>query len=290
MIKLNKRNISILMLVTAALFWGSTFLFTKILINDLEVYTLLTGRSLLAAVLLYLIYRKIIHSELVCVLKNFSLWLFAIAGVIALALQTEALKYTTATNSAFITALFIVFIPFIKYIIYRETVRKGFYSAVIIAIIGLYIISIGFEFPHTFNKGDFLSLCCALFYAFYIILLEKLSVKFSEGFLMFFYFALQFIISITIAIPTENIFSIMHLDVFSYANLFGLAIIGSVIPYLLMAKGQQNVKAQVAGIIYNLEPVSATLLAYLFLGEMITETKVVGGIIIFIALTIGIKK
>jgi drug/metabolite transporter (DMT)-like permease len=287
---LNKRNISILMLVIAACFWGSTFLFTKILIDDLEVYILLSGRSILAAIVLYIIYRKIIKAEFISVLKNLSLWFFAVAGFIALALQTEALKYTTATNSAFITALFVVFVPFIKFIMYRETVKKGFYIAVFIAILGLYLISIGFGLPHAFNKGDLLSLCCALFYAFYIILLEKLSVKYSEGSLMFFYFALQFIISFAIAMPTENISAIMHLNIFSYANLFALAVIGSVVPYLLMAKGQQNVKAQVASIIYNLEPVSATLLAYLFLGEMITETKVIGGIIIFIALTIGIKK
>ena len=287
---LNKRNISILLLITAAFFWGSTFLFTKILINNLEVYTLIAARSFIAALVLYLIYRKIINTEFSSVVKNVPLWFFAIAGTIALALQTEALKYTTATNSSFITALFIVFIPFINYIVYKESVRKGFFLAIAIAIIGLYIISIGFELPHAFNKGDFLSLCCALFYAFYIILLEKLSVKYSEGSLMFFYFALQFIISILIAIPTENISTIMHLDMFSYANIFALAVIGSIIPYLLMARGQQNVKAQVASIIYNLEPVSATLLAYLFLGEMISITKFIGILIIFISLTIGIKK
>ena len=288
--QLNKRNISILMLVAAAFFWGSTFLFIKILIKDLQVYTLLAGRSILASIILYLIYRKIIHSEFISMLKNLSLWFFAVTAVIALALQTEALKYTTATNASFITALFIVFVPFIKYIVYKESVRKTLYIAIAVAIIGLYIISIGFNLPHTFNRGDFLSVCCALFYAFYIVLLEKLSLEYSEGSLMFFYFALQFIISTVIAVPTENIASIMHLNMFSYANLFALAIIGSVVPYLLMAKGQQYVKAQTASIIYNLEPVSATLLAYLFLGESITVTKIVGIVIIFAALTMGVKK
>ena len=287
---LNKRNISILMLVTAAFFWGSTFLFIKILINDLQVYTLMAGRSILASIVLYLIYRKIIHFEFSSMLKNLSLWFFAVTAVIALALQTEALKYTTATNASFITALFIVFVPFIKFIVYKETVRKSLYIAIAVAILGLYIISIGFNLPHTFNRGDFLSVCCALFYAFYIVLLEKLSLKYSEGSLMFFYFALQFIISTVIAVPTENITAIIHLNIFSYANLFALAIIGSVVPYLLMARGQQYVKAQTASIIYNLEPVSATLLACLFLGENITVTKIVGIVIIFAALTMGVKK
>jgi drug/metabolite transporter (DMT)-like permease len=287
---LNKRNISILILIIAAFFWGSTFLFTKLLLNELQVYTLLASRSILAAGILYLIYRKTIHSEFISAIKSLTLWSFSCAGAIALSLQTASLKYTTASNAAFITALFIVFIPIFKFVIYKETVKNSFYGTIAIAIVGLYIISIGFNVPYLFNKGDILSIFCALVYSFYIVLLEKLSVKYSEGSLMFFYFVIQFVFSAAIAIPTENITSIIHLSTTSYSNLFTLAIFGSVIPYLLMAIGQKNIKAQTASIIYNLEPVSATLLAYVFLGEEISLNKAIGGIIIFMALTLGIKK
>jgi drug/metabolite transporter (DMT)-like permease len=197
---LNRRNISILMLITAAFFWRSTFLFTKFLVDNMSVYCILLGRSGIATVLLYFIYRKAIHREIFKAFASQILWLFSIAGFLALALQTEGLKYTTATNSAFITALFIVFIPFIKLFIYRESLTFLFWISVITALVGLYIISFGFNFPDSINPGDFLSLCCAIFYAFYILLLEKLSVKFSEGTIMFFYFALQSLISLSITL------------------------------------------------------------------------------------------
>ena len=286
---LNKKNISILMLCSAAFFWGSTFLFSKFLIDSLSVYEIIFGRSIIAAFILYIIFYKKINKEFSEALKNVSLWFFNASAIIALVLQTESLKYTTASNSAFITALFIVFIPFIKFFIFKEKIDRGFWTVVCFAVVGLYLISFGTQLPTALNIGDVLSLLCALFYAFYIILLEKLAVKFSEGTLTFLYFGIQTLAMLCVIVLQGNFSGMFSINMEQLIDIMALATVGSALPYLLMAKGQQNVSAQVASIIYNLEPVSATILAFLFLGEVIAFSKLIGCFIIFTALLIGTK-
>ncbi|MDB9787058.1 DMT family transporter, partial [Bacteriovoracaceae bacterium] len=76
----------------------------------------------------------------------------------------------------------------------------------------------------------------------------------------------------------------------SILNFFGLAIIGGVLPYLLMVIGQKKVSANVAGPIYLLEPVFATVLAAIFLSEQLTLEKTIGGFLILLGPLLNIER
>lgn len=279
-----------MMLITASFFWGSTFLFTKKLIFDMPVYSIIFGRSIIAGSVLFIVYFKTIRKEFKRAFFNKLIWLFALSETLALSLQTEGLRFTTATNSAFITTLFIVFIPFIKIYIYKEKIKLHLWIAVFLALIGLYTISFGFSFPNTANPGDMLTIICAFFYSLSILALEKISKEFSGGTIIFFYFIIQTITSFLILLKVGNIDIFLSLNIHSYTYLISLGIFGSACAFLLMATGQKYVSAQVASIIYNLEPVSATFLAFLFLNEAMTIHKITGCILIFSALIVGTKK
>ena len=208
-------------------------------------------------------------------------------GFWALYFQTLSLKYTTASNSAFITAFFIVVVPIIERFYYKKIIKFKFYMAIGIAVIGLYCISFGFSIPDSFNYGDGLALVSAVLYGFYIVFLEKLVVKFSEGTIMFFSFALWGFFALFTVLFDGGLSASPEFNLISISNLCAIAILGSVIPYLLMAKGQRVVSAQLASLVYNLEPLFATLMAFLFIGEAFTVAKIVGGAVIFGALVFG---
>jgi len=54
-----------------------------------------------------------------------------------------------------------------------------------------------------------------------------------------------------------------------------------------MAKGQKVIPSNIASLVYNFEPLFATILACIFLSENLTISKIAGGSAIFIALIAG---
>jgi drug/metabolite transporter (DMT)-like permease len=278
---------SLMMLICASALWGSTFIFTKVLIDYISVSYILFFRSALTAILLYFMFIKTINSEFTVAVMSLVMWSFSVIGFLALYIQTLSLKYTTASNSAFITAFFVVVVPVIERFYYKKIIKFKFYVAVGIAVIGLYCISFGFSLPEQFNYGDSLALVSAVLYGFYIVFLEKLVSRFSEGTIMFFSFALWVFFALITGLFDGGLNVCPEFNYISISNLFAVAILGSVIPYLLMAKGQRVIPAQLASLVYNLEPIFATLLAFLFIGEVFTLSKVIGSTIIFGALVLG---
>jgi drug/metabolite transporter (DMT)-like permease len=283
----NRFAVSLMMLVCASALWGSTFIFTKILIDYISVSYILLFRSALTALLLYFMFIKTVNSEFSAAARSLVMWSFSVIGFFALYIQTLSLKYTTASNSAFITAFFVVVVPIIERFYYKKIIKFKFYAAIGFAIIGLYCISVGFSLPNQFNYGDGLALIAAILYGFYIVFLEKLVARFSEGTIMFFSFALWVIFAVVTGLFDGGLTVYPDFNFISTSNLLAVSILGSVIPYLLMAKGQRVVSAQLASLVYNLEPIFAALLAFLFIGEIFTIPKIIGSSIIFGALVLG---
>ncbi|HJO92011.1 MAG TPA: DMT family transporter [Victivallales bacterium] len=289
-IKVTKKdfNSSIAILFIATFFWGSTYIFSKILIGYFSVNNLLLYRSFLSIFLLYIFFYKSINKDFYSACQSPMLWLFATAGCIALFSQTIALKYTSASNAAFITALFIVFVPILRFIHYKSKITLKFYTAVLIAFAGIYFISFGFDKPTHVNRGDLLALISAFCYAYYTVSLEKISKEFHESTIIFFSFAfIAFIALIINIISTESYNIVMFENPFVILNFLALVILGGIIPYMLMAKGQKFVPSNIASLVYNFEPLFATMLACIFLKETVTIPKIIGGSAIFIALLAG---
>jgi len=72
--------------------------------------------------------------------------------------------------------------------------------------------------------------------------------------------------------------------------ILGFAIFANIIPHLFYYAGTLKVQSSIAGIILLLEPVSATLLAAIFLGQMLTWNIFIGGIFVLTANWIILRK
>ncbi len=203
--------------------------------------------------------------------------------------QTTGLENTTASKAAFITALSIVLVPVFKKLIFKTHLKPKFWIAVFLALIGIFLLSFGLEVPEKFNKGDFDIFICSLFYAFYIILLENLVKKHSGPVIMFFSFSFtgDFALLASLIFSSWPGFTIL-VEMEFLLNLVALVVLGGLIPYLLMAKGQKVVTAQMAALIYIFEPVFAMILAWPLLHEIPTSIELTGSIVIMAALLNGI--
>ena len=151
----------LLMLITA-LMWGSGFVGMTMGLEHWTVFQLMAGRFLAASIILSIVFYKKIK-----LITKSVLWKGTILGIIlftSFALQTWGLEYTTPSKNAFLTALNVIIVPIIAYVIYKRRIDRFEFIAGGIAIVGIGFLSL--QDSLTINFGDMLSILCAVGFAF----------------------------------------------------------------------------------------------------------------------------
>lgn len=175
-----------LLLLTAAI-WGFAFVAQRVGMEDIGPFAFNAVRYAIGAlILLPLIrYRKRKESVQPSIAGTAKtkpgLWPrilpFLMAGgamFIGASLQQLGIVTTTAGNAAFITSLYVVIVPLIATLFGRKTSLKD-YIAALIAVFGLYIITVGFGSGFSIAPGDLLVLAGSLFWAIHILVIAKFA-------------------------------------------------------------------------------------------------------------------
>ena len=268
------------MLLITAIVWGSGFVVTAIALEYLTAYQVMAGRFILAAIILSLLFGK--------KFKTFTksvIWKGAILGTIlyiGFALQTVGLEYTTPSKNAFLTAVNVVIVPLIAYLVYKRKVDRYETIGAIITLIGIGFLSL--QGSMTINIGDALSLACAVAFAFDIFYTNHFVKKedaLSLTIVQFITASFIAVIAVFIQgdIPTtfekEALYSIIYLAVFS-----------TTIAYVCQNVAFQYTTATKGAIILSLESFFGMLLSVLFLHEVLTGRMIIGAALIMIAILI----
>lgn len=148
-----------LVLVFITLIWGSTFTVVKGALADTTPFYFNAIRFLLAtAIFLALFYRKIFPLDFLSLRAGVAVGIFLFLGF---AFQTYGLAYTSASRSAFLTSLLVLWVPFISLFVEKERPAFSHWAAIGVAIAGMWFLNR----PETgqLNRGDWLTLACAFF-------------------------------------------------------------------------------------------------------------------------------
>lgn len=268
------------MLLITAIVWGSGFVVTAIALEYLTAYQVMAGRFILAAIILSLLFGK--------KFKTFTksiVWKGVILGTIlyiGFALQTVGLEYTTPSKNAFLTAVNVVIVPLIAYLVYKRKVDRFETVGSIITLIGIACLSL--QGSMTINIGDALSLACAVAFAFDIFYTNHFVKKEDALSLTIVQFITASLIAVVVVfiqgdIPTTfekgALYSIIYLAVFS-----------TTIAYVFQNMAFQYTTATKGAIILSLESFFGMLLSVLFLHEVLTGRMIVGAALIMIAIFI----
>ncbi len=163
----------LLLVVTAV--WGSTFIFMK---NALA-YTSPTGfiflRFLLATALALAFFGRSLAG-----LRARTVWKGTVIGILlylGLFLQVKGLETTLASNSAFITAFYILFVPLIQGITLRRFPKRGILVGAVLALAGLFLLSGGAtgELDLAARPGDFLTFLGSIAWTAEILAIDRLA-------------------------------------------------------------------------------------------------------------------
>jgi drug/metabolite transporter (DMT)-like permease len=167
---MKSRNLLYLAMLGAAAVWGGSFVVMKDSLEKQDVFSFLASRFILASILM-LIYRP---NALRGLNKK-----FVIRGILAGILlgsgyvfQTFGLTNTTVSNTGFITGLYLVFTPLISLILLRRHVIKLQWLAVLLATIGLFLISFN---GVSIGLGETLVLISAMLYGAHFVALGEWS-------------------------------------------------------------------------------------------------------------------
>lgn len=273
-----------ILLVLTAIIWGSGFVASAVALEHYTPYQILAGRFLVGAVILSLIFFKKLNK-----LKESTLIKGALLGIflyIAFALQTVGLQFTTPSKNAFLTAVNVVIVPFIGFLLYKRKIDMYELSGALLAIVGIAILSL--KLSSDVNVGDLLTLGCAVGFAFHIFYTAKFVKTEDPVVITIVQMVTAAIIGcIVVIFRGETSFS---MESEGMMNLLYLGIFSTTIAFLMQTVAQKYITETKAAIILATESFWGMLFSVIILSEIMTSRMIIGALIILLAILISETK
>ena len=261
----------------ATIFFGMTYVLTKICLNYSTEFHIISFRFLIAFIVsLIFLYKKIFPIKI----KEFiySLILSIILFLVFITM-TIGVKYTTATNASFLISLSVIFIPFFSWIFNKEKPKKNIFIVLIIVLIGIMLLTLDKNLK--FHIGDILCLICAFLFTFYIILTERIVKNNNPTALGVLQFAWVSLFSFFIQYPIENFVIPKNKTFWLYIIILG--VFCTAFGYIAQTVAQKKLSSTMVGFILSLEPVFSGIFGYFFLNEYLNYQQCIGATLLLIS-------
>ncbi|MBR5391716.1 MAG: DMT family transporter [Prevotella sp.] len=282
--------------------WGSTFVFTKLLLQaGLSPAQIFTLRFIIAYVLL-LAYSMSRQHRWLCSSWKDELLMVALGitgGSLYFLTENAAMLYTTATNTSLIVCSCPLFAMLLFAIVYRQSEHITKLQALgsIIACLGMAVVVLNGHFVlHLSPLGDLLAFGACLCWAVYSLLMKKALEDYSTLFITrkVFFYGIITIIPYYILRPEEaSIFNSSILQSFNSSillNLLFLAVVASLLCFLTWNWVISKLGAVVATNWVYFNPITTILFAWWLLHEQITVWFLLGTILILAGMYLSDKK
>ena len=280
---------NVIFLLIASFIWGTAFVAQSVGLDFLKPFAFCFCRFILGGLILIpiiLIFRKAKKEDRPAPGKKMMLAGGLLCGLCLFggsAFQQLALQSSTVGKAGFITTLYIVLVPVIGIFLKKKTTPL-LWVAVVIAVIGLYLLSIKDGF--IMEQGDILLLLCAVCFAAHILVVDHF-VQYIEGTVLscmqFFTAAvLSGIFMLTFeSVPAASSvlaawFPLVYTGIFSCGIAFTFQILG-----------QRDFNPTAASLLMSFESVFSALAGMIVLGEMLSAREALGCVLMFAAVILA---
>ena len=261
----------------ATIFFGMTYVLTKICLNYSTELHIISFRFLIAFVIsLIFLQRKIFPIKIKEIL--YSLILSVLLFMVFITM-TIGVKYTTATNASFLISLSVIFIPFFSWIFNKEKPKKSIFIVLIIALIGIMLLTLDKNLE--FHIGDILCLICSLLFSFHIIITERFVRNNNPITLGVLQFGGVAILSFLVQYPIEK-FTLPKNEKF-WISLMILSVFCTALAYIIQTVSQKKLSSTLVGFILSLEPIFSGIFGYFILNEYLSFQQYVGAFLLLIS-------
>ena len=279
------RNRNIVLLFLAAFIWGTAFVAQSVSLNYISPLTFNACRFFIGfLVLLPFVVRNTKKGEPYIDKHTFIIGIScSIVLFIAANLQQIGLQYSSVGKTGFLTGLYIIIVPFLNKLLFKENLSKNIFIGLLLATIGLYLLSITETF--TIEVTDLILLTSALFFAFQILIIDHFAYQLDGVKVSCVQFFGVSILSMIAAILTEDISLSSIID--AYIPILYTGVLSCGIAYTLQIIGQKDVNPALASLILSLESTIATIAAFVILNEILTQRELIGCLFVFCSVIIA---
>lgn len=215
--------------------------------------------------------------------KQRNIGFFIIAGVLlflASFLQQAGLQFTTAANAGFITSLYVILVPILLRLFWRERIPAFAWMGAGTAVVGSLLLSTKGGFG--LSQGDLLELAGALFWGLHVILIGKVVrgvdlISFAYG-----QYFVAGILNLLFGVWLEK--PIFYGVSLAWWGILYTGIISIALGYTLQIYAQRYSPPTDAVILLSMEAVFAAVFGYLLLDESLAPQQILGCVLILIAI------
>lgn len=278
----SKHIFSNICLIVASLIWGTAFVAQTTGMDHIGPLTFTNIRFLIGGLIVFPLaikeiprFKKLLKKKKLLII----IFLTGLSLLLGTFLQQYALQYTKIGNAAFLTILYVPFVPIISRFILKKKIHWSIWLSVSICLIGSYYLTVENSFDAQF--ADFLVIICALFFALHCIFIDEyfeiVDAPFTlatSQFLLCFLYSLPFVFIFenpTLIGIKKEIFELLYVGVLS-----------SGVAYTLQIIGQRYVKPSTAAITFSLEGVFGSLAAWIILSQFLTTIQIFGCFLILV--------
>ncbi|MDR0514385.1 MAG: EamA family transporter [Coriobacteriaceae bacterium] len=274
-----------LLLVCASLIWGFGFVVMKDTVDMMPPSCLLGVRFLITGLILGLVFFKrmrhafdrdhLLFGSVIGVMLFLGFWM-----------QTLGLIGTTPGKNAFLTATYVVVVPFIAWLVIRR--RPSVYNiiAALVCIGGMGFVSL--QGTLSIEAGDALTMVSALFFAVHIVYVARWSQGRDVFVLTVYQFLAAGICGLAIGLPTEAFPPVEAVFAPAFlGNMAYLIVFGSCLALLFQNMALVHVPPAQSSLFLSLEAVFGVLFSVLLYNESLSLRLIAGFALIFASIVIS---
>ncbi|MEY2794806.1 MAG: hypothetical protein RIR10_522, partial [Planctomycetota bacterium] len=277
-----------LLLLAAAVIWGSGFVAQKLGSEHLQAFAFTGLRFTLGTVLLLPLlafapwptHIDRTKARRATLLGGLSAGLVMMLAANA---QQHGIAGTTASNSAFITSLYVVFVPFIAIAVTRHRLGWRVWTGVAVAIIGLLLLGINRDFH--INVGDPWVLLCALLWAFHVVIVGIYSKDAEPIRFSLIQLAMTGVGALVVAFSRDEI-TADNITRAKWALLYG-ACLPVAVAFTLQVVAQKKAPPTHTALILSLESVFGMICGIAFLGDRPTMQQYTGALLMLAGVVVS---
>lgn len=275
---MQKKKIYLILLILGTAFWGISFSVTKIGVAAGSLYVFLVYRLAIATCILSVFFAKYFKKTYrKSIIVGIMLSLPLTFGII---LQTKGLEYLPASQCTFIAGICVILVPVLKRVLYKTIFSAKIWTASLIALLGLAIISVSDGL--TINQGSIYVIFGTIGFSIYLIMVEKQKDKHEIITTIVPMFAASTIMCLILALTDNTQIWFVNERNFWIAILY-CAVFSTAYMYAISMISQNYLSAEKVAIIYLFEPVFGAFAAFIILDEPLTWKLLLGGVLILTA-------
>jgi drug/metabolite transporter (DMT)-like permease len=278
----NKEQLFKILIFLTAIVWGLGFPFASLaLASGYSPINIIFFRFLISSVVLTVLFYKHLFK-----LKKVTLLIAPFIGTIIFTgfyFQITGQSLTSIANTAFITQMNIVIIPILWALIKKERIRNKTIITTLVAILGLYFLSVFGKGFSRLNLGDLLVFIGALLISLRIIFGSLLQSKYHSDPVNLTIIS-AYTITVISGVLTLFIGDVPAITLSNFWPLIFLGIVNSAIGYLIQMHALDHLKPETMSLILSFESVIGSVASIFILQEVLTLNIILGGSLILFAI------